>query len=308
MKWMDLKLRLRALARLGRAERELQEEVAFHRAMAARAGASARGFGGEDRVLEECRDARGLRWLEDGGRDLRFALRRLRRTPAFTAAAVLTLTLGIGANTALFSLVDAALLRPLPVPEPRQLVALGSLNFTGFLAGWDDHAVAALTYSQYTQLRNENRVFTGVLAAEAEELTAGVRWGPSLDRAVPLKMVSANYFDVLGVKPSRGRFFDAAEATPTAAPEAVMSYGYWQRRFAGDPAVVGRSLRLHNTVFTSSASRPKGSSAPPWGRSPRCIFRWPCRRRSGRAATCCTIPRASGGMSGCRQSDGSSRG
>ncbi|MGH9417975.1 MAG: hypothetical protein ACRD01_15245 [Terriglobales bacterium] len=151
MNWTDLKLRLRALARHGRAERELGEELDFHQAMLSHSGRPAAAFGSADLALEECRDARGLRWLEDFGRDLRFAWRRLRRAPAFAAVAVLTLALGIGANTALFTLVRAVLLRSLAVPHPDQLVVLGNANFDGVGSGTQDGDIDGLTYNQYVR-------------------------------------------------------------------------------------------------------------------------------------------------------------
>jgi hypothetical protein len=128
MKWTDLKLRLRALASRRRAERELDEELQFHLEMEARklgsADAARRAFGGVEQVREECRDVRGLEPLEDLARDVRYGARLLRQSPLFTAVAVLSLAIGIGANTAIFTLTDALLLRMLPVKSPEQLVVL----------------------------------------------------------------------------------------------------------------------------------------------------------------------------------------
>ncbi|HWG37481.1 MAG TPA: ADOP family duplicated permease [Terriglobales bacterium] len=263
MRGSDFRLRLRALFRHGHAERELQEEVEFHQAMAARRGRGAAEFGSTDRVLEECRDARGLRWLEDLGRDLRFAARRFRHAPGFAAVAVLTLALGIGANTALFTLVHAVLLARLPVPHPEQLALLGNPGFTGVESGVSDHAVDGLTYAQYQQLRAQDAAFRGLAAFSAFEPSFRLDWGAFTDEIMPAKLVSDNYFQVLGLTPARGRFFDSA-----TAPEAVLSYGYWQQRFGGDATVVGRTFHLRAATFTIVGIAPRGFDGTTVGQSP----------------------------------------
>lgn len=284
MPWVDWKLRMRSLVRRRRVEADLRDELEFHLNMEARkrhnAGeslsAARRGaavaFGGEERVLEECRQARGTAWLDDFGRDLQYSLRRLRRTPGFTLLALATLTLGIGANTALFTLVNAVLLQRLPVPHPEQLVMLGDPSFTGMLQGTEDHTVTALTYAQYQHLRNETHVFAGLLAVEANEPTLGVRWSQSDTSIVGIKLVSANYFSVLGMSPARGRFFATDDAGPDAAPEAVMSYGYWQAHFGGDPGVVGRTLRLRSGAYTVIGVAPRGFTGTTVGQVPGLYF------------------------------------
>src|SRR6185312_1743094 len=221
-------LNLRALLRPRRAERDLQEEVNFHLAMETRklqaAGQPALGaerraaaaFGGADRVLEECRDARGLRWLRDAGRDLRLALRRAGRQPGFALLAVATLALGIGANTALFTLVESVMLRPLPVPHPQQLVLLGDPQFNGLLSGTGSDAMPALSYSQFQMIQSQSRSLAGLAAFSSTTFDTPVS-GPHGEAAnAQTQMVSANYFQLLEVQPARGRFFAADEATPAA--------------------------------------------------------------------------------------------
>ncbi|HEY7855352.1 MAG TPA: ABC transporter permease, partial [Terriglobales bacterium] len=246
--------------------KQSEEEIAHHLELEARKRGDQRraeaAFGGVDRVLEECRDQRRWTWLQDFGRDLTFGLRRLRRTPGFALIAVATLALGIGANTALFTLVNTVLLRSLPVPHAEQLVLLGNPDFSGVEIGTSDHDVDALTYTQYSRLRQQNQVFSGVLAAAAEELT--IRIGPAdggSAEAGPIagvEMVSANYFDVLEVHPERGRFFDPVEDTSAAAPEVVISDGFWRSEFHGDPGMVGRTLKMRSTVFTVVGVAPAG--------------------------------------------------
>jgi predicted permease len=277
-------LKLRALLRPRRAERDLQEEVAFHLAMetrkreaegapAARAGRqAAAAFGGADRVLEECRDARGLRWLRDAGRDLRLALRRSRRQPGFALLAVATLALGIGANTALFTLVEAVMLRPLPVPQPRQLVMLGDPQFSGVMSGTASGTVPALSYAQYQALRDSSLEFAGLAAFSSTSFAAQVSGDNGAPAPASLQLVSANYFQVLGLQPAAGRFFTPEEATPAAAAEAVLDYGFWQHRFGGDPAVIGHTLRLRSLSFTVIGITPRAFHGTTVGMEPEIYF------------------------------------
>jgi predicted permease len=185
-------------------------------------------------------------------RDLRYAVRMLRRTPGFTAVAILTLALGIGANTAIFSLVDAVLLRSLPVKNPRGLVFLTKPSAGGLSNGTASGQRALLAYSEYLALRDQSNAFSGILAVESggserEE----VSWDGGDRETVHTKLVTGNYFHILGVGASRGRLYSSEEDLPlNAHPEAVLSYGYWQKRFGVDPSVVGRTLVLHGHAFT----------------------------------------------------------
>lgn len=180
--------------------------------------------------------------------DLRFSFRRLLKNPAFTIVALLSLALGIGANAAIFSLVNTVLLRPLPAEHPEQLVSVyGTLH-----DGADETIVSYLNYKDY---RDRNDVFTGLL---------GYRFAPvSLshngnNERIWGYLVSGNYFDVLGVRAALGRtFLPEEDRTPNASPVAVMSYGCWQRRFNSDPSVVGKTVLLNGHTFNVIGVAPK---------------------------------------------------
>ncbi|HET9784087.1 MAG TPA: ADOP family duplicated permease, partial [Terriglobales bacterium] len=274
MTWTELRLRLRRLLMRQRAERDLQDEVDFHLAMAARAGWRAEAsFGGTDRILEECRDLRRFGWLEDGWSDLVLALRRLRHAPLFAFAAVATLGLAIGANSAVFSIVDAVVLRPLPVSNPQQLVSLGDPGFSSLNSGEDDHQVGAPTFHQYQLLRDNSPEFSGVAAQLAEPWELQVAWGRQTGaEQVSATMVSGNFFSLLGLAPARGRFFDPGPDTPAVAPDVVLSYACWQDRFAGADRAIGQQLSVRGQVFTIIGVAPKGFFGTKVGQDPALYF------------------------------------
>jgi putative ABC transport system permease protein len=180
--------------------------------------------------------------------DLRYALRQLKKSPAFATVAILTLALGIGANTAIFTLLDQVLLRSLPVKDPDRLVVL---KFSGADSGHvssrtDEHFY--FSYPMYRDLRDRNSVFEGLIATDWTQV--GVQWHNQPD-LISAEMVSGNYFDVLGVSPAHGRLFVAADdVQANANPVVVLSFNYWQRRFGGDPAVVNQSILVNGYPFT----------------------------------------------------------
>ena len=238
--------RVRALLRREEMEGELDEELRFHleketerNVRLGMSPAEARRaalveFGGVERVREECRDVRGVRLLDDLLQDLRYALRVLTKSPAFTVVSVLSLALGVGVNATVFGFVNAVMLRPLPLPGNDELVRIQD----------DDHPA----YSDYLAFSERARVFRGLAAYDFDgyPLTAG----DSAARA-DVALVSANYFDVLGVRPALGRAFSAEEdARPGASAVAVISHGLWQGRFGADPAVVGKTFSLRRVPFT----------------------------------------------------------
>ncbi|MBV9926086.1 MAG: ABC transporter permease [Acidobacteria bacterium] len=238
--------RLRALLRRGEMENELDEELRFHieketeqnvrRGMtpAEARRAALVEFGGVESIKEECRDVRGVRLLDDLLQDLRYALRVLTKSPAFTLVAVLSLALGVGVNASVFGFVNAVLLKPLPLPRHEELVRIQ-----------DDNLPA---YSDYLAFSERARGFRGLAAYDFDSypLRAG---GPPARAAVTL--VSANYFDVLEVRPALGRGFAAEEGTqPGAASVAVISHGLWRDRFGADPSVVGKTFTLRRVPFT----------------------------------------------------------
>ncbi|MGB9152503.1 MAG: ABC transporter permease, partial [Alphaproteobacteria bacterium] len=195
--------------------------------------------------------------------DLQFALRNLRRTPVFAAVAILSLALGIGTNTAIFSLLDQVLLRLLPVKNPQELVKLYSAPgpFSGSSRGAGD----GISYPMYKDLRDRNQVFTGVLARWPLPLsfTAGDR-----TERISAELVSGNYFDVLGVGATLGRTFTPDDdRIPNGHPLVILSYGFWQRRFGGDPTVLNRTVRVNDHPMTVIGVAARGFEGLEVGRS-----------------------------------------
>ena len=178
------------------------------------------------------------------GRDLRHALRALRKNPAFTLVVVMTLGLGIGANAAIFSLMDQVLFRALPVHDPGRLVLLdGPGPFRGRTVN-----LMTFSYPMYMDFRDRTETFSGVLARFQMSMT--VAWKGQAERADG-DLVSGNYFEVLGVKPALGRVFTASDdTTPGAHPVVVISYGFWQRRFGGDPSILNQPISVNGHPFT----------------------------------------------------------
>ncbi len=180
---------------------------------------------------------------------LRYTVRTLLKSPSFTLVAILSLAFGIGANTAIFTLLDQVLLRSLPVQAPEQLTLL---HFTGgdegSLRSRDGAGGLYFSYPMYRDLRDRNTVFTGMIATLHYEIAAN--WHGQTERAIG-ELVSGNYFDLLGVRPALGRVFQQSDdVAPEANPVAVLSYGYWQRRFGGDPSVLNQTIRLNDHPFT----------------------------------------------------------
>lgn len=195
--------------------------------------------------------------------DLRLACRMLLKAPGFTAVALLTLALGIGANTAIFTLVNAVLLQPLPVSHPSQLVMLTDPAQDGLSMGTSGGRRGKLAYPEYQQLRGADTSFSGLAAFGTEHPRTLVNWGRPGEAAAPelarIQLVSSNYFSVLGVPAYRGRtFHDAQALQPGADPVALMRYGYWNQRFHRNPAVIGRTFTLHGNTFTVIGITPPG--------------------------------------------------
>ncbi|HZS04926.1 MAG TPA: ABC transporter permease [Blastocatellia bacterium] len=173
--------------------------------------------------------------------DLRFGLRMLARRPGFTATAVLALALGIGANSTIFNLVNALLLRPLPVVRPDEIVAVYTSDYSSTEYGTS-------SYPDYVDFRDRNGVFAGLVAYQATPFSLNT--GGANERAFG-EIVSGNYFTVLGVRPAPGRgFLPEEDITPGAQPVVVISHKLWQQRFGGDPGVVGRIVKLNGHPFT----------------------------------------------------------
>jgi putative ABC transport system permease protein len=245
-----------------RRDAELQEELASHLEMHAaenvRRGMSADdaqrqariASGGLTIAAESVRERRSLPWAEMMVADLRYGVRTLRRSPAFTAVAALTLALGIGANTAIFSVVNGIVLRPLPYPDPERVVVIASTR---------QGLSMAVSARDFVDWRNDARSFTGI-AAGVTSLT--VLTGVGEPERLSQARVSANIFEVLALRPVLGRGFVAGEDDIAAPRVALISEGMWRRRFGGDSTIVGRSLLFDGFPTTIVGVAPAA-------------FRWP---------------------------------
>jgi len=191
--------------------------------------------------------------------DLRYGVRQLRKSPGFTAVAVVTLALGIGANTAIFTVVNALLLKMLPVKDPQQLVVVGDPANPNERSNGTPRA-DVFSYPLYKQLRDRNSVFTGLCAAANDHhIEVETGQGALFDQKITGRMVSGNYFDVLGLQPALGRLFkDSDDTAESANPIAVLAYSYWQRKFASSPQVLGQAIRLNGYPFTIVGVAPQG--------------------------------------------------
>ena len=216
-------------------------------------------FGNLTRAEERFYESARWLWWERLRQDLRFGLRLLVKKPGFTTVAVLTLALGIGANTAIFSLVNALLLRMLPVQDPQQLVVLSDPTIPNARIGGTPR-IDVFSYPLYRELRDHNSVFTGLYAAASgRQIEADIGQRSSSDAKVSGRLVSGNYFHVLGLKPAAGRLFSEEDDTAeNANPVVVLGYGYWRRKFALSPSVIGRDIRLNGYPFTVVGVAPSG--------------------------------------------------
>jgi macrolide transport system ATP-binding/permease protein len=290
-----------------RRDDELDEEIRAHIEMSAREredrGATAdearaaarREFGNVGLVKETTRDVWGWTWAERTWQDVRYGLRMMRRNPGFTAVAVLTLALGIGANTAIFSLIDALFLRSLPVRDPQELVLLkwsahkqpnfySSANFGDCqqLSPRDYMTACSFSHPFFDELHSQSGIFSSVAASGGTlQLDLSGSGPASIMRGL---IVSGNYFDTLGVRPAIGRMIEPSDENPSAAPVAVLGYGYWQRVFGGSIAVVGKTVDLNGVPTTivgvaehRFAALTPGSDPDAWlplSLRPRLSIRW----------------------------------
>jgi hypothetical protein len=186
--------------------------------------------------------------------DVRFAARMLGKNPGFTLVAVLTLALGIGANTAIFSVVNSVLMRNLPVKEPQQLVFLTNPDHQGMEQGFGDGNRDFLTYTEFQELSKNNDVLSGLAASASEgpKLSVGIENQGQISEGTPvlIGLVSGSYFSVLGVDPVLGRLFSSeVDAVRDTSPVAVVSYRFWQDQLDGNRAALGRKIRIRGTWF-----------------------------------------------------------
>ena len=196
-------------------------------------------FGNIDALDESVHDARG-RWLADLAADLRYAARVLRRSPIFAAVAILSLALGIGANAAIFSVINAVMLRPLPVTDPDRLVLISRIGENG--------RPLLVPFTFFERLRDELEPVASITALGTLRATAII---DGEDEIVDADLVSGSYFDLLGVKPAAGRLLlPADDVTAPAAPAAIVSDRFWQRRFGRSPDAIGKAVTIRDRVFT----------------------------------------------------------
>jgi putative ABC transport system permease protein len=249
---MSLRLKLRTLFKRRNVEQELDEEIRYHverqveaniaQGMSAEEArrAAMRAFGGVEQRKEESRDTRGLNTLDNLVKDLRYATRRLTQNPVFAIAAILTIALGIGVNTALFSVYNAIALRPLPVAQPDEVVRFKRW----FQGGYSGDQQYRFSYDEYVYLRDHSDAFMGIVASSMVSPIVGD------SGKFQVEMVSANYFDVLGIRAQFGRTFLADDRMALANQVVVLSHPFWVRQFNADPLILGKTLRTKNAVFT----------------------------------------------------------
>lgn len=190
-------------------------------------------------------------WLDPLARDVLYALRQFVRNPLFAIVAMASLAIGIGANTAIFSVMDAALLRSLPVRDPQELVMFTDPNASGVSTGLNTGERHLMTFAEFVQLRDHTTTLSGMFAAEAELNRWHVRIAGGPTEEARARLVSEEYFAVMGVQPAIGRFFTSSDAKgPGQDPFAVISYEYWQRRFGGSPSVLGMPIQMGKASLT----------------------------------------------------------
>jgi putative ABC transport system permease protein len=244
-------LRLRSLFRREQVEQDLEEEIRDHlerrtadyiaqglpRAEARYA--VQREFGGIEQSKEECRDMRKVNWIYDLAQDAAYTLRQLRKNPGFAAVAMFTLALGIGANTAMFTVIDSVLLRPLPFRNSDRLVSIRAMS------GPYENAVC---WSAYRDIRTRSRLLEDVIGIGYGDLT--VIGTPQGGQKVCRAVITANVLDVLGVHPALGRPFDSKDYKSGAAPVVLLGAELWRDRFGADPLILGRQVRLGGVPHT----------------------------------------------------------
>ena len=265
MRWIyKLPLRFRSLFRKDRAEQDLDEELRFHveklieenvaQGMTPEEAryAALREFGGLEQLKEECRDSWGIRMINEFVQDIRYGLRQLRRNPGFTLVAVLTLALGIGANTAIFTVVDAVLLEPLPYKDPQRLVLVRE-RVPRILP-----EPVALPAPDVVTLERESHSFSAVGAFQNQQrdLTGG-----GAPERINVARVTANLFPLLGVRPLLGRLFTQQEDEPDRHV-VLLSYNLWQERFGGDKQILGKTVALDRKSHVVVGVMPPDFSFP----------------------------------------------
>jgi hypothetical protein len=201
--------------------------------------------------------------------DLRFAFRQLVKNPGFTLIAIFGLALGIGANTAIFSLLDAIMLKSLPVQEPERLVLFGAGAWGGSQDTLPDRSWQLFSYSFYREIRQQNQVFSDVTAINSIQFSTHCRVDGGSPELLRADLVSGSYFSLLGVQPVLGRTLtDQDDQAPGAGPVAVASYAWWKRRFGNNPSILGKTVQFESTAYTIVGVEPPGFFGTTVGQAP----------------------------------------
>jgi predicted permease len=244
-------------------ERELDKELHFHFetqvADKVRSGipeSEARRltrleFGGIDQVKEDCRESRGTMWVESILHDLRYGIRQLQRSPGFAIIAIVSLTLGIGANTAIFTLLNAIMLRPLPVQNPGELLLFGDGQAHGSTQAVPDGSTQLFSYSFLQDVRQKNKSFSGIAAVDSSQFATKASVAGAAYQTTHVDLISGSYFPVLGVPTVLGRTIqESDDSSEGAGPVAVASYSWFQRHLGGDPSALGKVIRIQSHDYT----------------------------------------------------------
>ena len=271
----DFLYRLRALFQRGDMEAELDEELRTHfenlvekyvRSGLPREEAARRArleFGGLDQVKEECRDSWRVQLITELVQDLRYGLGQLRRNPGFTAVAVITLALGISANTAIFSVVSTVLIHPLPYSESR--LSYSDPDRLVWITEFDSRVSSVVgtvvPIPDYLHWREQNHVFQSVAAYDFGRLGLNLSGNGELER-IDATGVTWNFFPMLGVLPALGRSFLFEEDRPGGPPAVMLSHSLWQRRFRSDPNLVGTMITLNEKGYTVIGIMPESFHFP----------------------------------------------
>jgi putative ABC transport system permease protein len=260
MQWLN---KIRTLFRQPKMEAEMDDELRFHlgkqteqniaRGMSPKDAryTALRQFGNVGALKEECRDSWGVRVIGEIAQDIRYGLRQLRRNPGFTAVATLTLALGIGTTTAIFSVVYGVLLRPLAYPRPNRLVSISEVAADGHLMGF--------TGPNFRDLRTMNRTLAGMALCKALPATVA---GPSGPSRVFVALVTADFFRVMEIAPMMGRTFSADELHKGGAPAALVSYSYWRQELGGSSDLSRFKINAEGYAFSVVGVMPPGFNYP----------------------------------------------
>ncbi len=234
-------------------ESETRENITRGMSPADARDAARRRLGNMTQIREEIYKMNSLGFLEAFWQDIRFAFRMLRKNPGFTAVAVLTLALGVGANTAIFSVVNAVLLKTLPYPDSNQLVSVVDSNLS------EGIPINGFSFNNFTELRAQKQVFSELGGAQNHDLTLTGRGEPTIVHTI---VVTPELLSLIGVKPLTGRTFRSEDGKPGAVPAVILSENMWRTLFAGDPAIVGTSIDLDKKPFTVIGIMPAGFRYP----------------------------------------------